>query len=152
MWYQLREGPDRLYIEREDRKKFYDKLLGEDSPIGRHRGFQNKDIFILAMCIGFQEKNRQKLDKKEGFILEDRLSEEDTTLLCSLAVFEEGDLKVLLDKQKVYSIAEEYAKGGIPILYDKVFGGGFGRFEKKFEAELVKLFKDSLVSNGQTST
>lgn len=141
MWWQSSEGPDRLYIERKDRERFYDRLLGKDSPLGRHKGFQNKDIFMLAVCIGFQERNRQTLEKREGFILEDRLSEEDVTLLYALAVFEEGDLKVLLDKQKVYLIAEEYAKGGIPILYNKVFGGRYGSFEKKFEAEIVKQFE-----------
>ena len=139
----MSEEPDRVYIERKDRKRFYDKLLGKDSPL-RRPNFQNKDIFLLAMSLGFQEKNRQKLKTKEGYFFAKNFSEEENALLYALAVFEEDDLKVLLDKKKVYSIAEEYAKGGIPILYHKVFNGGFGSFEKKFEVELVKIFNKTI--------
>jgi len=145
----LSEAPDRLYIEKGDRERYYEKLLGKDSPIGRHNDYQNKDIFLLAMCIGFQEKNRQKLEKRETIILDKYLTDEDKTLLYSLAVFEEKDLKVLLDQKKVYSIAEEYAKGGIPILYQKVFSGGLGSFEKRFEAELIKLYDKTFGLNIQ---
>lgn len=140
----MSEGPDRLYIERKDKDKFYDKLLGKSSPIGRHNGYKNKDIFLLAMCLGFKEKNRQKLSTREGYFLDKDLSNEEKALLYALAVSEEGDLKVLLDRKKVYSVAEEYANGGIPILYHQVFDESFGSFSKKFEADIVGFLKKTL--------
>lgn len=148
----MSEGPDRLYIERKDKERFYDALLRKGSPLGRHNGYQNKDVFLLAMCVGFKEKNRQKLSKREGYFLDKDLSNEERALLYALAVSEEANLEVLLDRKKVYSIAEEYANGGIPILYHKVFDESFGSFEKKFEADIVSFLKKTLESASPSST
>ena len=61
-------------------------------------------------------------------------------MISALAVTEEESLDVLLDKKKVYSIAEEYAAGGIKQLKEMIFGGGYASFNKLLESELIDEF------------
>ena len=129
--------PDRLNIRKSDRKD-YDRLLEKDSPFA---GKENKDLFMMAMIIGFQEGSRTPLDKKEGFVRIEYLNEREKSVIKAISVTEGGDLSVLADKRKVYSLAEEYAAGGIKLLKGKVFSGGYGSFIKKLESELVEGFE-----------
>jgi hypothetical protein len=48
---------------------------------------------------------------------------------------------VLVDEGKVYSIAEEYAAGGINILKHKVLREEFGSYIKKLESELIDKYE-----------
>jgi hypothetical protein len=129
--------PTRLYIDRSDREK-YDRLLEKD---GVFAGKDNKDIFMIAMAIGYSRGVRVKLTRKEGYVRFEYLKDRDKSIIKAVAVAATATLDVLLDKKKVYSIAEEYARGGIKLLVDMVFGGGFGSFEKKLESELVEEFE-----------
>jgi len=129
--------PDRLNIRKSDRKD-YDRLLEKDSPFA---GKENKDLFMMALIIGFHEETRVKLDRKEGFFLLYHLNDKENSIIKAIAVAKEGDLNILLDKKKVYSIVEEYAAGGIKLLKDKVFSGGYGSYIKKLESELIDEFE-----------
>lgn len=129
--------PDRLNIQKSDRKD-YDRLLEKDSPFV---GKENKDLFMMALIIGFHEETRVKLDRKEGFFLLYHLNDKENSIIKAIAVVKEGDLNILLDKKKVYSIVEEYAAGGIKLLKDKVFSGGYGSYIKKLESDLIDEFK-----------
>ena len=133
----VNKEPDRLYIRKSDRKD-YDRLLEKDSPLV---GKENKDLFTMALITGFHEGTRVKLDKREGFFLLYHLNDEENSIIKAIAVAEEGDLNILLDKKKVYSIAEEYAAGGIKLLRDKVFSGEYGSYIKKLESELIDEFE-----------
>lgn len=133
----VNKEPDRLYIRKSDRKD-YDRLLEKDSPLV---GKENKDLFMMALITGFHEGNRVKLDKREGFFLLYHLNDEENSIIKAIAVAEEGDLNILLDKKKVYSIAEEYATSGIKLLRDKVFSGEYGSYIKKLESELIDEFE-----------
>lgn len=44
----------------------------------------------------------------------------------------------MLDKQKIYSIAEQYATGGISLLKAKVMSGEYGSYAKKLESDLLR--------------
>ena len=131
------DSPTRLYINRPDREK-YDRLLGKD---GIFAGKDNKDVFIMAMVIGYSRGVKVELTRKEGYVRFEYLKDRDKSIIKSIAVAETGTLNVLLDKRKVYSIAEEYAAGGIKLLVDMVLRGGYGSFEKKLESELVEEFE-----------
>jgi len=124
--------PDRVFIRKSDRKE-YDRLKEKDSPFS---GSENKDLFIMAAITGFREGSRIELDKKDGFVRTEYFNEKETALIKAIAIYEEGDLEVLYNKEKVFSIAEEYATGGIKILKDKAFGGEFASYFKRLEADL----------------
>jgi len=136
------KGPDRFYINKEDRKD-YERLLDRDSPFKEK---ENKDLFIMAMAVGYAEGNKTRLKKREGFFRESYLEDRDRAIICALAVAEKGNLNVLLDKRDVFSIAEEYAAGGIKLLKDKAFSGEYGSCARKLETELVEIF-DKKIAN-----
>jgi hypothetical protein len=129
---------DRIYVGRKDLKDFRDLVKEKHSPFADS---QNKDIFLAAMIVGYHESGRIPLGSKEGFFREEYLSDEERALIRAVAVSTEGDLNVLLDEQKVYSIAEEYATGGIALLKAKVFSGEYGSYAKKLESELLRTFR-----------
>lgn len=129
--------PDRFYIRKSDIEE-YKRLKERDSPLEKK---SNKDLFILALSIGYFEGIRLELDNKEGFVRTEYLSDKDKSLISALAVAEEGSLDVLLDKKKVYSIAEEYAAGGIRQLKERVFSGGYASFSKVLESEMLDEFE-----------
>ena len=129
--------PDRLSVDRKDLEDF-NRLKATDSPFA---GSQNKDVFIAAMVIGYYEGSRVKIKRKEGYVRESYLNPEDLALINALAVSEEGNLNVLLDAQKVFSIAEEYATGGIRLLKARVFGEEYGSYTKKLESELLRAYE-----------
>ncbi|MDG6950198.1 MAG: hypothetical protein JRM77_10245 [Nitrososphaerota archaeon] len=60
-------------------------------------------------------------------------------MISALAVAtDESGLKVLLDKRKVYQIAEEFASGGIHLLKNDVCSGQFGSYAKRLGERLVE--------------
>jgi hypothetical protein len=134
----MNEIPDRFYIEEND-KELYDKLLEEkSSPISRKKGFENKDIFLLALAMGYRENvTPSKLKKKIGYILVKYFSQEEMAILYALAVEKEG-LDIVKEPKKVFQIAEEYANLGLNILYEKVNSGELGSFTKLLEIDLMK--------------
>ena len=135
----MNEEPDRVYVEKSAIKDF--ERLREDSPF---KGRENKELFLLAMSTGFHEGSLKKLEKKEGFVRTEYFSPEEKAVIKSIAIRKEGGLNVLLDKKKVYSIAEEYAAAGIKILSEKVFGGEYGSYIKKLESDLVQIYREKI--------
>ena len=140
-----RKKVDRLYVDRKDLDDW--KRLKEKDSI--FAGYDNKDLFIAAMVVGYHEGSKIELGKgKEGYFFSDNLDGEELALIRAIAVSEEGNLNVLLDEQKVYSIAEQYATGGVKLLKNKVFSGEYGSYAKKLESELLRSYEK--ISTKQT--
>jgi len=131
---------DRFYVERKDSDEF-NRLKEKDSPFARAH---NKDIFLAAMVVGYHEGRKVQIKSREGYFHETDLLPTEQALIRAIAVSEEGALSVLLDKQKVYSIAEQYAAGGIALLKAKVFSGEYGSYAKKLEGELLRAYEKAL--------
>ena len=122
--------PDRLYIEEKDREECYDLLR-------KQKAFEDKenlDMFMTAMIIGYSNKSRLPIKKRENFILTKYLSEDQLYVIYAIAIDETGDLSILLDKKETYKIAEEYANSGVRMLKDMVMGEDPGSFVQKLEA------------------
>lgn len=133
--------PDRVSIRKSDRKE-YERLKERDSPFVKR---ENKDLFIMAMITGFHEGSRIELDKKDGFVRTEYFTEREKAIIKAMAIKEEENLEILHDKEKVYSIAEEYAAGGIKILKDKALGGEFASYFKKPESDLIDELEKAVV-------
>jgi len=134
---------DRIYVDKKDLADF-NRLKDKDSPFANS---QNKDIFLAAMVVGYHEGGRIELRNKEGYFRTEYLTDEERALIRAIAIATEGNLNVILDEQKIYSIAEEYATGGISILKSKVFSGEYGSYIKKLESDLLRSFEK--ISQGQ---
>jgi len=138
----MSEIPDRFFIE-EDDKEIYDNLKSKNTPLGKYKKLENKDVFILAVCYGFSLGIKKPIKKKFGYVRPIYFNEKELNILYTIAYNSKDKLGVFSDFKNVYEIIEEYANGGIHILKDKVLSGEFGTFEKKFEAKLVELFREN---------
>jgi hypothetical protein len=128
--------PDRLYIDKEDRT-YYQKA--EEENIVNFKNKNQKEQFLLAMAIGFENSQRRELKTREGFFFSDNLGPEGRTLINALAIREHGSADILADEKKVFDIAEQYASAGIRILADSIDKVQFGKFDKMFEKDLVDI-------------
>lgn len=74
-----------------------------------------KNIFMLAIFIGYNEEKRIPLgkDKEMIFAWAQFSPEEDVPLVRALALAETENVEVLMDQDRILTIAEEYANGGI---------------------------------------
>ena len=128
---------DRLFVDKKDFDDF-NRLKEKDSPFA---GVHNHELFIAAMVLGYHEGCRIEVKNKKEFFFEKDLTKEENALIRALAVGSEDNLNVLLDKQKIYTIAEQYATGGISLLKAKVFSGEYGSYAKKLESDLLRAFE-----------
>lgn len=128
---------DRLYVNKRDDFK---RLVERDSPLA---GYDYKYIFMLTLTMGFVEGRRIELEaRKEELTRIEYLSDKEKSIIKAIAVATTGELKVLLDKKKIYTIAEEYAASGITLLTQKVFSGEYGSYIKRLGNELEEKFKE----------
>ncbi len=134
----MKKKPDRLYVDKDDFKDF--KLLQDEKDSPFHKR-ENKDVFIMAMMIGLKNGPRIPLKNREGFFREEYLTNEERSIIKAIAISEEKKLSVLLDMEKVYQIAEEYAKAGIKYLKDSVFKKRDGSYLNRLESELLEDFE-----------
>lgn len=125
---------DRIFINRVDRP-FYDKLKDED--IFKKR--ENINIFMISMCLGNKEGLRKKLGTKEGYIRLASIPKDYLDIMKAIAIKELDGLNIVTDEDKFLKIAEEYAAGGIKILYDEFYSGEYGSYIKRLESELYDL-------------
>ncbi|WP_323736087.1 hypothetical protein PXD04_09410 [Methanosphaera sp. ISO3-F5] len=80
----------------------------------------NQHIFTLAVLIGkFIVKKRKKINKRHDFIRHSYIKDSDEeVILTALAIQEVNDVDVIIDKNEIYTICEEYARSGIQKLYE----------------------------------
>jgi len=93
-----------------------------------------KEVFIYAMTLGYRNKIRVTLRKRKGSIPSATFKGDEPWLIKSIATAEQKELETLLDIKTIVNIAEEYANGGITLLYDLVFGTSPGDAYKKLDA------------------
>jgi len=136
----MKKRPDRLFAEKDQLNNF--KLLKneKDSPL---YGKAYKDIFIMAMLVGVKNGSRIPLKNKEEITREEYLNDDDKSIIKAISVNAEENLTVLLNWEKIYQIAEEYALGGIKSLVDSIYGKQHGSYISKLETELFDICENS---------
>lgn len=108
----------KFFVDKKAHQMFQDLVRLEHSPFhGKHM----KDVFIFAMAIGFRLGERRKLESRKDIADIDVFKENERILINSVAVRTEGEAKVLMDEEAVFKIAEEFANGGINLLYEWIF-------------------------------
>ena len=100
----------------------------------------NKDLFMLALMIGYKENIKYKIEKRADFDLgTSYLNNNEKALIKLVAIKTTGNLSIISDPAKYYGLAEEYVNGGIEILYDKILGKNYEGYVKEVENELRQL-------------
>lgn len=84
-----------------------------------------KDVFMWAVCLGVQQNKRRPLTGKKITIFRwtQFESQTDMPLLKAIAIADGGDVGVLLKRNDILTIAEEYANAGIFDLRDIMMEG-----------------------------
>ena len=113
------DWPTHLSFDKSDSsiEFFYSSITG--SVTEKASIFFNKrqiDIFLLAMAIGMEQKNREKIKKPSDSIRRDALTEKEVWMMCSVALAEDSRLDVLANSKELIKICQEYANGGIKTL------------------------------------
>lgn len=138
---------DRLHIEHNDRE-LYTKKISDFDEIFKKKN--NKELFLFAMAYGFKNKMRVPFKRRDGFFLEKDLKPDDVSLLNAVALYETNSVDTLLDKGKIYQIAEEYAHAGIRLLVDRIDAIEFVSFWKHFEKELFEAHGSLDLTDGES--
>lgn len=104
---------DRVYID-ESASEIYRQLKSGSNTQPEEAPFETfKDIFMLAVCQGFQNGRRIRTNKTGSEIRMTVFTEEDCAILKAIAIAETGDVQVLSSQSDILVIAEEYANSGI---------------------------------------
>lgn len=130
--------PKIIYRTKND-KESYEEL--KEDPIFSE--LQNKDLFLIALTVGYKEKKRKQIDKKDpkGFVRTEYLGPEDWMIVKSVAIDEESE-EVLNKPEIVIQIAEEYAHGGLEFLLEDLKNLPFASTEKWLEKNVVDLYNE----------
>lgn len=109
-------------------RKAFASVAGEQSDLS------NKDMFLIAMGVGFYAKTKKTDFKRSntGPRIE-YFNEQDNVLFAALQVTETNEAKSLLEIEDLYNLAELYAAGGVSILWNHLqnerdFGFWFAGF------------------------
>lgn len=104
--------------------EIYKQLSGENNVLTAP--FRTmKDVFMCAVCLGVQQGRKRPLTSKRLPIFRWAQfdSQIDVPLLKAVAIADNSDVDVLLRRNDVLAIAEEYANTGIYELRDAVLNG-----------------------------
>lgn len=106
----------RVNIEQEMREVYEQLTRGQDAIQSPFRTM--KDVFIMAVCIGYENDIRTPLSgsKHQPFLYSVLSEQIDVPILKAVALSSTQDVNILRDFEDVVAIAEEYANYGIRIL------------------------------------
>lgn len=102
-----------------------------------------KQVFMYALGIGLRNRKRTPLKKRTGAIPYTTFNDADLSIIKAIAIAEKGNVDILFgeNKRKIFQIAEEYANGGIDLLYYQVFGDEPGDPDRKMEQYLIEILR-----------
>ena len=105
-----------VYVDKGKHHLFQELTEGKDAPF-----LTMKDVLLTAACVGFNNESRIKLNTGEKiFSWKTFTPQIDHPFLHALALVAEGKDDVLIDQDKILTVVEEYANGGINDLYDTI--------------------------------
>ncbi|MCP5097973.1 MAG: hypothetical protein GY943_20690 [Chloroflexi bacterium] len=108
-----RTRTDRVYID-ESASEIYRQLKNGPNTQPEESPFETfKDIFMQAVCLGFENGRRIRSGKQGSEIRLTVFTEDDIAILKAIAIADTGDVEVLTSLSDILTIAEEYANAGI---------------------------------------
>jgi dnd system-associated protein 4 len=131
--------PRDIDLEAGDKHKKFIQLTEETS--SPFYGKTMKQVFMYALGLGFKNKKRLPIKKRTGIIPVRSLSDKDIAILKAVAICETKTIDTMFGEnaQNIFKIAEEYANGGIELLYYQVFNPEPGDVDKRLEQPLREI-------------
>ena len=114
-----------------DLKAHVDSICGES--------VSNKQLFFLCMGMGIRSEIMGEIPaRKSDSVRLEYLDERDFSLLKSVALAHKKDLKILLDEDAMYDIAEQFASGGLEVFKNEMAS------QPNFQVWLINVLSDDL--------
>jgi len=123
---QQSQQRDRIYIDESHHEIYVALTPSKEKELPREEGHKSlfasmKNVFMLAVFIGYRQKKREPLKNKVSIFSWAQLSDEkDVPLLRALALAETKQLEVLANQGEILTVAEEYANIGIIEIKEKI--------------------------------
>lgn len=132
----MNELPDRVRMDSKAIK------IADKIDIFTDKDTIRKEQFMFALAFGFNNKTKMPLKDKKSFFHSKLLQGEEIALINAVAMLETGSLEILTDIKNSIEIAEEYAHGGLLLLYDQIQSTQLGSYDVDLEEELIKLYNN----------
>jgi len=104
-------------IDKSKHEKYQELSKGKDAPFS-----SMWQVFLVAACVGFEAKRRVELSSAEKiFSWSEQLSSDDLlSIVAAIGIAETKDPLIVSDQEKLLTVVEECANGGIDALYDEL--------------------------------
>lgn len=124
----------------------YNKILGRSGPLNKENKRYSRDIFNLAMALGYMKNIKIPLTTKDNFLNKTNMGKDLPALITSLAITKSEDgIEILSkDSSEIYDVAEQYANGGLEIL-NSMYVGHETEFIETLRLHILKLNKDDKI-------
>src|SRR6476620_11363999 len=107
---------DTVAIDKSVHAIYQELTSGTDPVITPFRSM--KDVFMWSMLLGVRAGERRPLERREVIFRWGQFSAEiDVPLIKAVALAMEGDVAVLASRNAMLTTAEEFANGGVHVLY-----------------------------------
>jgi len=132
--------PRDFQIDPKKKEMVMELIESEQSPFysGHRKGAANqRNVLLHGMALAFRDEAKKSFKGGYSVFQNSILQDEEKALITAIAISELG-LDALLPEnhKKAYKLAEEYANGGIDIVYNMVFKSGHGDSLLNFETEI----------------
>lgn len=122
----------KTFLQKENEYEPYYKILGSKSEKNEEQLFSTmKDVYMLALVIGFKNKKRKKITKpSKDPIKLIYFDEYDKVIMDIVALYtyiQDEDISILRNDRQddKYKLVEEYANAGMEVIVNKVCKNGY---------------------------
>ena len=143
---------EKIYISKEENvQALYVKLSKEETSDIISKPFRTmRDVFLAAAVLGFLNDEYKAIESPKDIFAWGTLLNEENALstLQAIALSKSKDPNILLDDDKVATIAEGYANAGIHSLAKKILATDISELEEAaiFMSDALSVVKDEEVS------
>ncbi len=145
----LYRNDDKARIRREDDSAIeYNELMDRGGPLKRSNDVQLKDIFSLALALGYLEDISYEINKEDKFLRATNFGDVLPVLINAVAVENNnGNIDILLeDYPLIFNPSEEYANAGFEILKEKYIKNE-EVFLEELRLKILQMNKDDYILN-----
>jgi dnd system-associated protein 4 len=140
--------PQFIRVDTRIKKDYLEKLVAKNNA-SCFAGQELGEVYLLAAAIGSANNTRLPSRERSDVRLYRSLSDNYKLLIRAIAISASNyDVQVVLDGGKTLKIVEEFANGGLKILYDKIFDAGL---KFSIEDEVLKLLEQRSSREGNAS-
>lgn len=115
--------PQFIRMDEEKKKKYLDPLTSLPGSLFDKR--EDGEVYMMAVALGLENKKREPSKKSHDVRTYHGLKDEYKLFLRTVVLIgSDYDYDILQDGGKTLKMVEEYANGGITLLFDKITNSG----------------------------